>query len=588
MRLKTNLRANLVYSLSGLVLTLLLCYCVQPKKDSLDIRLEAAATTLNPLMPSPGYSRYVSQQIFQSLGNYDPETLEMKPLLAKTIPGVRTVTDGAHKGELAYDFEINEAAKWNDGSPLTGEDVAFTLKLIFHQGLPTEAWRGYYEYLTGIEVDSANPKKFTAYFRQYYILALESLCQAPIYPAYNYDPQSRLKNIPLADFLDAAKCKVFSESAAGVAFAKEFADPKYTNDSKFISGSGAYRLQSMNDDQGAVLVKKEKWWGDNAGLANPLLAAYPEQIVYKVVKDEPAAINLLQSENLDLVVDISPSKFKEMQQDTHLTQLYDFKTRWTPRYSRLLLNLRSPDSILADVRVRRALAYIVDYDYLINVVQQGFAQPIVGPISPAKPYYAKDLPRYTFNLTEAKRLLEEAGWKDLDKDGVLDKKLNGQLVRLSLKMLSPNGSNLANMVAENIRDNARKAGIELAINFQDINNMTKLTRAGDFQIANFASATQPGLDELYQVYHSSSLAPKGDNRSRYQNPRMDSIIVAIRTTQDAPARTALYLEAQRILHDDLPEIYLFASYQRVVVAKKYNYVLTSVRPGYYEHLFQLK
>ncbi len=586
MKMKTKRRTNQSPLLS-LAFLLLFGFCQQPERESLDIRLEAAATTLNPLMPSPGYSRYVSGQIFQFLGTPDPETLVMKPLLAKTIPAVRSVTAGAHQGELAYDFEIHEAATWDNGSPVTAEDIVFTLKLIFHRGLPTNSWRGYYEYLTAVEIDPANPKKFIAYFRQYYILALESLCQVPIYPAYNYDPGARLKNIPLTDLLDAAKGEAFAASEAGKAFVEEFSAPKYTNEAKFISGSGPYRMQSMSDDQGAVLVKKKDWWGDNAALANPMLGAYPERIVYKIVKDEPAAESLLQTQDLDLAVDLSPDRFKKMQQDTLLTRLYDFKTRWTPRYSRLLFNLRNPDSILADVRVRQALAYTVDYDHLINVVQQGFAQPVIGPINPAKPYYAKDVPRYTYNPAEAKRLLALAGWKDTDRDGVLDKVLNGQRVRLSLKMLTPNGSKIADMVADNIRETAKQIGMELVLNRQDINNITKATKAGDFQVASFASASQPGLDELYQAYHSASLAG-GDNRSGYQNPRLDSIIVAIRTMQNEPARSLLYVEAQRILHEDLPEVYLFSSYQRTVVAKKYNYVLTSIRPGYYEHLFRLK
>ncbi len=588
MHMKTKRRTNSILVLLGLALLVMIYYCRPKEKESLDIRLEAAATTLNPLMPSSGYSRYVSSQIFQMLGNYEPETLEMKPILAKVIPSVRTATEEGHKGELAYDFEIHEAATWDNGSPVTGKDVAFTLKLIFHQGLPTDIWRAYYDYLTGLEVDPANPKKFTAYFRQYYILALESLCQTPIYSAYNYDPKGRLTNVLLTDFLNAAKGKTFADSETGKAFAEEFSDPKFANDSKFIAGSGPYRVQSMIDEQGTILVKKKDWWGDNASLTNPLLGAYPERIVYKVVKDEPAVVTLLKTEDLDLAMDLTATRFKEMQQDTHLTQLYDFKSRWTPRHSRLLLNLRSPDSILADVQVRKALAYVVDYDYLINVVQQGFAQPTVGPINPNKPYYAKDLARYTYNPTEAQRLLAAAGWNDSDNDGVLDKVLNGTLTRLSLKILSANGSKLSEMVVDNIREKAKMIGMELVVNMQDINNITDATKKGNFQIASFASAGQPGLDELYQSYHSASLAPNGDNRTGYQNPKMDSIIVAIRTTPDEAARNALYLEAQRILHEDVPEIYLFASYQRAVVAKKYNYVLTSVRPGYFEHLFRLK
>ncbi|MEO6039331.1 MAG: ABC transporter substrate-binding protein, partial [Saprospiraceae bacterium] len=384
--------------------------CKPEKPNVLNIRMEAAATILNPLLRSTGYSGYVAAQIFQTFGTLDPDSLVMKPSLAQTVPIPHPVTSGPHQGELGYEIEIQEAAKWDNGSPITAEDFVFTLKLIFNQGLDTRAYRGYYEYLSGADIDPANPKKFTVYMRQYYILAQEALCSTPVYPMYNYDPNGRLKNVALADFIDPVKSKAFAESEAGKAFAEEFSAPKYSNDPQFVSGSGPYRLKSINGDQGVILIRKKDWWANKVASATPMLAAYPEQLVYKIVKNEDAVRSLLQTGDLDIVTDLSPGLFKELQQDTHLTRMYDFKTGWAPRYGRMLLNVRRSDtSLLSDIRVRRALAYMIDYDYLINTVQQGFAQPTVGPIHPAKAYYGKDVPRYTYKPEEAKRLLAEAG-----------------------------------------------------------------------------------------------------------------------------------------------------------------------------------
>ena len=252
--------------------------------ELLNIRLEAAPNNLNPFLTSSGYSSHIAALIFQTLGISDPQTYVLKPTLVKDIPAVRQVTEGPHQGERAYDFEINGAATWENGTAVTAEDFVFTLKIIFHQGLP-DTYRKYFEYVSGVEVDAANTRKFTVFMRQYYILTLEALCTTPIYPRYNYDSLGRMANVPLADLLDPEKGKVFADSDNGKAFAEEFASPKFASDLRYITGSGPYRIKSMNGDQGLVLVKKKGWWGDAVSASNPLLAAYPEQLVFKIVKD---------------------------------------------------------------------------------------------------------------------------------------------------------------------------------------------------------------------------------------------------------------------------------------------------------------
>jgi len=554
---------------------------------TLNIRMEAPATTLNPYLPSPGYSRYVALRIFQTLGDIDPYSLELKPLLAKSIPELHRVTDGPHKGELACDFEINEAAVWDNGTPVTARDVEFSLKIIFHPGLQTQAFRGFFEYLKSIETNPSNPRKFTCYFSQYYMLALEGLCGVPIYPAYHYDAPNNLANIPLTDFMDTARVKQVAQNPVAQAFAAEFNQAKYKVDPAFIVGSGPYKLEVMNGEQGLSLVKKQNWWGDRAATESPMLAAYPARIQYFVVQDETAVENMLRKGELDLAVDISPTNFFRMKQDAELAANYDFETRWTTRYNRWVFNLNNPK--FQDEKVRHALAQMVDYDDFIKNIQLGLAKRVVGPVNPRKWYYAKDVPLYNYNIEEAKRLLAEAGWTDTNNDGTVDKVINGQRTEMVIQMFAPPTPKVPELVAASIAQSAAKAGVKVVVIPMSIKEIGEKTRAGQFESATYGAAQNPGFAEMYQNYHSASLSSLGgDNRGGFADTTFDRLVTFIRTTEDTAARTRAYIEAQRVLRERSPEMFLYSSDYRFIVAKKYAYVISSNRPGYYEQMFRLK
>lgn len=559
---------------------------VETEDTTVRIRVEAAIATLNPLLPAPGYSRYVAAMIFQTLGVLDPETLELKPLLVEAIPAPYQVAEGPYKGSIAYELTLIEDARWDNGDPLTAEDVVFTLKLIHHPGLPTQAWRGYYEYLQGVEINPTNPRKFTVYNSRYYMLALESLCQTPIYPAYHYDPKGLLREVSLRDLLDPQKVGELAQDERLIQFAADFQKPEYANNPDQIKGSGAYRLAFMDGDQGLVLEKKDNWWGDEAARQNPLLAAYPQRLEYRVVKDEAALENMLRNGELDIAVGVSPAKFVEWREDSLMAAQYDFETRWAAQYSRWMLNHENPK--LKDVRTRKALAHIVDYDYLIRDVQLGFADRIIGPVNPAKDFFAGHIKPYPFDLAKAKALLAEAGWADHDNNGVLDQEIDGVKTELTLDVLAGTSQKVTELLANNLRESAEKVGIRLNIVPSDINKLSADTRQGRYETALLGAALYPGLVEMYQNYHSSSLAPQGDNRTRFVNAAADSLIEAIRTTENPQRRRQLYLAAQQLLYDEVPDVFLYAPRQRYVASKRFRYVISSNRPGYYENLFRLR
>lgn len=546
-----------------------------------NVRLEAAANILNPLLPSAGYARYVAGMVFQTLGELDAETNEVKPLLAKSIPTAVKVADGPNKGCLAYTFEINDAATWDNGTPVTAADVEFTFKLIFHPLLQTQIWRGYFEDLKSIEVDPSNPRKFTCYLKKYYMLGLESLCQTPIYPAYHYDPNGLLKNVPLASLLDPKKADLLSKQDKGLQeFAVAFSDAKVSTTKEGVAGSAAYQVDFFDPAQGVTLVRKPNWWGDKAGFPGG-----PEKIVYKLVKAEDAAINLLQAGELDVAVSIAPPKFVELQKDAKLAEKFVFKTHWAAQYNRVMINTRNP--ILSDRRVRQALSQAVDYESLLKDVQQGMAVRTVGPINPAQPYYAKDIQPYQFNVEAAKALLAQAGWTDSNNDGVADKMVNGKRQDLVLSVLTTSGTAVSDLVSASFQASAAKAGFKLDMKPTDLPTITKETLAGNFELAISGSIQQPTLVELYQIYHSNSLAPKGDNRTGIANPALNRLIEQIRSTEDPTQRNAYYVQAQQIIHEECPEIYFYAPQTRYVLSKRFsNTPLTAVFPGYYVQYFK--
>ncbi|MBK8556376.1 MAG: hypothetical protein IPL65_11685 [Lewinellaceae bacterium] len=554
---------------------------------TLFIRVEGEIVSLNPLnAKASSYARFVSDKIFQTLGIVDPESLELKPLLIKSIPSTRKVTEGPYAGKIACDFEIWEDAFWDNGEPITGNDFIFTMKLIHHPLVQTGGWDSYFENFAAIDLDPANPKKFTIYLNEYYILAIESMCQVPIYPAYNYDPEKVLSAYSVSDMMDSTKRAAMVADPKQIAFADAFSGPKFNADPAHIIGSGPYLIDNFSSEQGITLVRKAKWWGDKLLKQNPYLRAYPEKIVYRVVKKEEVVENMLRNQELDVALNLNANKFLELKADTSLDKLYDFNARWTPTYNRMLLNLRNPK--LSDKKVRQAMAQLVDYNYLLKSVAAGFGERTIGQIPPAMPYYAKNIKPYEFAPAAARQLLEEAGWKDSNNDGVVDKMINGQRVELIVDVNYVSTSATTSAVANSLVETMRQGGVKLNLVPLEFAKLIANTRSGNYETALLAASLDPGLADFAPYYRSNSVPPAGENRSALADPELDKVIDLIRTTEDTATRNKYYVQAQEIIYDDCPELFLYYSKQRYIVSKRFDYVISSNRPGYYEQFFKLK
>jgi len=122
------------------------------KATTVTLRQSAEPAGLNPVLVLDGSSIQVCTYMFPLLLEYDPFTLELNPIIAKSRPQVEEITTGERAGWTKYTYEIQDAAVWDDGLPVTGADYAFTLKAIFNPHVAAAPYRGYMNLIKDVEL----------------------------------------------------------------------------------------------------------------------------------------------------------------------------------------------------------------------------------------------------------------------------------------------------------------------------------------------------------------------------------------------------------------------------------------------------
>lgn len=554
------------------------------KENIVYVRLPAEPDRLNPLLTTNLYARGVHEQIYQNLLSFDSETLELTPQLAKARAKIEEITEGTHKGKIAYTFEIQEAASWDDGSPITGNDVAFTLKAILNPKVNAGPYRGYFDFVDDLTIDPEYPKKFTFYANKKYILAEDVLSNFSILPTYIYDPDELMKNFTVKQLMDAENAKKLADSNPVLQqFADAFHDSKFSRDKGFLVGSGPYEFVEWIAGQRIVLKRKANWWAKQLEAPSSTLLAYPEQIIYKIVPDQTAALTGLKDEAFDVSAQIDSKDFTELKENEIVKKLFNLYSPPSMVYYYIGMNNKHPK--LADKRVRRALAHLVDVDELMNILFHGLGKRIVGPVNSTKPYYHNELKLIDFNVEKARTLLKEAGWEDTNGNGIIDKEIEGEQVEFTIKYITTNGSKFGSNMSLLLKDNARKAGIDVQIETKDSRVLLGDLKQRNYELYGSGWAQDPVLDDFKQIWHTESDTPDGSNRVSFGNAESDAIIDQIRVTLDAEKRNELYKQFQELLYEEQPYIFLFSPLERIAIHKRFAAKPSEKRPGFFPNEF---
>lgn len=499
---------------------------------------------LNPLTSSDAAASSLLQYIFQSLLTRDPRTLELQPLIAGTRPTIS-------EDKLTYTFTIRRDVHFQDGRPLTGADVLFSIKAIKHPLVNAPFLRVYFNSVT----DARLLDDFTIQFKikEPYFLNESVLGGIDILPRHYYDPENLLKDVTVADL--GGPIERLSPAA------KKFADQFNKNYSRNPMGSGPYKFHGWKTGREIELARDLNYWGyGKAGVDQPFVDRHR----YRIINNMDAALVRLKSGGLD-EMGLTPIQHVRGTGSERFKRDYQKYEYFAPNYSYIGWNNNHP--IFRDKTTRKAMTYFTNRAQMIKSILFGLGEVVEGPIYFFRPEYDKTLASYAFDPQKGRELLKEAGWSDTDGDGILDKVIDGQKVPLRFEIKINSGNTTRKSVALVLQDELRKHGVDVSVREIDWTIFLGDVKARKFDAVILGWSMSVSEPDAYQVWHSSQSANQGSNHISYKNERVDRILEQYRREFDPNKRIELYREFQRILSDEQPYTFLFVG-KSVVAAHR--------------------
>lgn len=361
------------------------------------------------------------------------------------------------------------------------------------------------------------------------------------------DPRNRSPKRPLLKPLEAIDelnryTIRFRLSAPYAPFPEQFtigivpahADGQEGPDAAIPPGSGPFMLERIDRGEKITLKANPSYWEEKAKLAGIIFKIVPDAMV-RALEFKKGTIDYLQN---DLEPDMLPwlQKNSDAVLDAHEGTTFQY----------IGINLDHP--ILRNREVRQAIALAIDRDGIIRHLLKGFATPATGLLSPINWAYSGSVRQWRFDPEKAKRLLDHAGYPDPDGPGPRAR------FRLSFKTTN---LDLRKRIAEALKEQLARVGIDLEIRTYEWGTFYSDIKKGNFHLYSLAWVGVMDPDIYYQMFHSASTPPNGDNRGHYSNSEVDRLLEQGRKTTDTAERKTIYGQVQRVLAEELPYIPLW-------------------------------
>src|SRR2546425_201331 len=322
---------------------------------------------LNPVIAAPDADQDIARLVFSGLTRFDRDGA----IVADLASTFRTETEGK-----VGPFEIRQAAMWHDGQDVTADDVVYTVKLLqdrAYVGPYADAFRG-----VTVERVGAKTVRFT----------LPDV----------YGPFAASTTVPILP----------SHILGGVPYG-ELARQQFN---VHPIGTGPFRVMDVDLRQ-IVLGRNEDFYRTRPARPRP----YLERVILRFYPDPSEALRALARGEIDGVAGLSTGD-AERARTLKSVVLYSMPTN---DFVALFLNVRPDHAVFRDRAVRQAIVTAIDRGRVLQLATDGrgtVADEFVPPTSWA---YVKDVRKYTYSVEDAKRLLEDADWKDRDGDGIREK-----------------------------------------------------------------------------------------------------------------------------------------------------------------------
>lgn len=542
------------------------------KKDRIILAEKNDAATLNPVSASDELSIYLSMQIFQSLLGLDFEGNDLVGILAQNRPRVET-----KNGNQWITYTLREGITFTDGSPLTVNDVIFSLKTNVCPLVNNIGGRNYYgAIIDSVKLDAENPLKFTFICKEINTRNEIVSGDFSILQESKYDSLYLLRNFSYEELMATDNLEGNDSIQR---FAEYFNDPKRAFNPANINGSGAYTLKEWIKGQRIVIEKKSNWWGDELKDENIFFRANAPILQYEIIPDENTALSALKSSEVDFIRTLGPKDFVDMKNSDTIPGI-TFGSQETYSYTYLCYNLNNP--ILADLAIRKAISHAVPRMQIIETVFYEQATLTNAPFSSIRTELINDtITGYEYNLDRSLALINGSSWSDSNEDGIADNTVNGIPTDLSLRYLYNSESKERKAVGLILQNELKKIGVELKVEGVEWSTYIQRLRAREFDIFYGGKRGIPIAPDFSSTFHSSG-ANTGRNYANYQNLEIDSLIEQIAVELDELKRKELVNRFQEIIYRDVPYLYLFTPKKHIAFSKELkNANIYSLRPNFW-------
>src|SRR5579862_3031564 len=450
---------------------------------------------LNPLLAlGTDYpAQSMDALIFSGLVKEDA-TGQPKPDLAQSW---QISTDGKQ-----YTFFLRPDARWQDGQPVTADDVIYTVSTIQAGDFPgnpdlAAAWQNVQiTKLDNLTVQFSRPEAFAPFLDYATVGLLPAHLLAQTAPADL--PANAFNRQPI--------------------------------------GSGPYRLKQM-DLRSAVLEVSDQYYA-----AKPFIS----RLMFRFYKDDAAVAQALLKGEVQGDWHVDATQAASLASDTNLHMYQAVQ----PSFDGLCFNLDDP--LLSHLEVRQAIAFGIDRQALLQTFMNSLGRLDDSPVPDTSWAFDPTVKRYSFDLARAGALLDQAGWQR-GPDGIRVK--DGQRLAPAILVADlPDHVAMANSIAQQLRLTGMDATVQAA-GFDGLVKDFLVPRK--FQIA-LLDWDEPGNDpDPYPLWHSSQATADGLNFSDWRNTQADAQLELGRSTVDMDARKRAYSDFQMIFANDLPAFLLF-------------------------------
>ena len=501
--------SSLASRLSPFLLLAALVGCTQPppQTDTLIYAQASDPRTLDPVNTDIAESVHVITNIFDTLVSYHDETIELVPALAEKW----TVSEDG----TVWTFNLRSGVLFHDETPCDAAAVKLTFDRLRLETHP-------------LLFDDVRP------YQSAYAMIEEIKTPDPLVVEFHLKEPSAIFLTNLAMF----PASIVSPTALEK-LGKKFADAPV--------GTGPFKMVQWNRDQQLVLEGFDKHWRG----APPL-----KKLIIVPVKDNTTRVQRLKRGEVHLVDSLAPHDFDAVAKDPLLVA----QEMSGMNVSYLSLQVEKPP--LNSRKVRQAIAHAIDKEKLIKIGFDGHATPAVSMVPPAMWSHDASLQSYPSNVTKAKELLKEAAAEE-----------NFQLpLEMNLAVMSQARPYMPQptIIAGFLKDSLREIGINLTVSGRDVTEHFDHLMSGRHQLglAGWTSDNSDPDNFLYQLLDPDNINEKGNNLSRFRDPKFHELLLAGQREMNLEKRLPLYREAQQIVFREVPTIPLAHMQLRAAFVKR--------------------